>query len=265
MCSTCGCDNHEVVAIERDVLAKNDRLARRNRAWLDARGVRAVNLMSSPGAGKTTLLERTVREIAHDLPVAVIEGDQETLLDAERLRATGCRTVQINTGSGCHLDADMLFRALHTLSPGPGTLLFVENVGNLVCPALFDLGEHDRVVLASTTEGEDKPLKYPQMFRSADLVLVTKADLLPYLRFDADRFAEHLRRVNPRADVLPISAVSGHGLRRWRTWLRTAPRCGVSTVRQGQGGAPAAVRVAMRMVGDEHDRRAAVDARRPRR
>jgi hydrogenase nickel incorporation protein HypB len=228
MCTTCGCDGaaqarEEVVSIERDVLAKNDRLARRNRAWLDTRSVRAVNVMSSPGAGKTTLLERTVRDVAGDMPVAVVEGDQETPLDAERLRAAGCRTVQINTGSGCHLDADMLSRALRVLDPGDGTLLFVENVGNLVCPALFDLGEHQRVVLASTTEGEDKPLKYPHMFRTADLVLLTKADLLPYLSFAPGRFAEHLHRVNPRADLLPVSAVGGDGLQRWYEWLRTPP------------------------------------------
>ncbi|WP_199431945.1 hydrogenase nickel incorporation protein HypB [Qaidamihabitans albus] len=256
MCATCGCDDagavtitgpgqdhhehdhhdhhdhdhhahahahaHETVVLEQDVLAKNGLLAERNRGWLEARGVCAVNLMSSPGSGKTTLLERTVRELAADLALAVIEGDQETPMDAERLRATGCRTLQINTGSGCHLDADMLARALRTLDPADRTLVFIENVGNLVCPALFDLGEQHRIVLASTTEGEDKPLKYPHMFRGADLVLLTKVDLLPHLRFDTERFAEHLSRVNPRAGVLPVSAVTGEGLDRWHGWLRAA-------------------------------------------
>ncbi|PRX51007.1 hydrogenase nickel incorporation protein HypB [Prauserella shujinwangii] len=213
---------HETVVLEQDVLAKNDRAARRNREWLRARGVCAVNLMSSPGSGKTTLLERAVGELSRARPVMVVEGDQATPMDAERLRATGCRTVQINTGSGCHLDAEMIERALRTLDPGSGTLVFVENVGNLVCPALFDLGEARRVVLASTTEGEDKPLKYPHMFRGADLVLLTKVDLLPHLRFDVERFHRHLGRVNPDAELLPVSAVAGEGLDDWYGWLTSA-------------------------------------------
>jgi hydrogenase nickel incorporation protein HypB len=211
-----------IVVLEHDVLAENDRLAARNRRRLEQRRISAVNLMSSPGAGKTTLLERTIRELAAEgAAVAVVEGDQETPMDAERLRATGCRAVQINTGSGCHLDAAMLAGALADLDPPAGSLVFIENVGNLVCPAMFDLGEDRRVVLASTTEGEDKPLKYPYMFRSADLVLLTKVDLLPYLTFDPGRFAEHLRRVNPSAQLLAVSATSGAGLDGWRRWLRT--------------------------------------------
>lgn len=246
MCATCGCDDGATVAIagpgrdqghghghgheprsetivlEQDVLAKNDGLARRNRQWLARRRLAAVNLMSSPGAGKTTLLERTVRDLGGVLPIGVVEGDQETPMDAERLRATGCRTVQVNTGSGCHLDADMLARALRALDPADGTLVFVENVGNLVCPALFDLGEQSRVVLASTPEGEDKPLKYPHMFRTADLVLLTKADLLPHLRFDPDRFTEHVARINAEATVVRVSAQDGTGLEEWYSWLRSA-------------------------------------------
>ncbi|MFB9729067.1 hydrogenase nickel incorporation protein HypB [Haloechinothrix salitolerans] len=224
----------ETITLDQDVLAKNDRLAAQNRQWLADHGIRAVNLMSSPGAGKTTLLERTVRELAVAEPVAVIEGDQETPMDALRLRATGCRTVQVNTGAGCHLDADMLAKALRSLDPEDGSVVFIENVGNLVCPALFDLGEGRRVVLASTTEGEDKPLKYPHMFRAADLVLLTKADLLPYVPFEQGRFTEHLRRVNPDAELLPVSAVSGAGLGEWHDWLRAA--VSAATTRRRQGG-----------------------------
>ncbi|CAM2910687.1 hydrogenase nickel incorporation protein HypB [Saccharomonospora xinjiangensis] len=227
MCGTCGCDEvtaagtNETVTVEKDVLAKNDRIAEENRAWLASRSVFAVNLMSAPGSGKTTLLEATVRVLADDVFVGAVEGDQAGSLDADRLRAVGCRVVQINTGSGCHLDAGMLARALRELDPQRGSLVVVENVGNLVCPALFDLGERRRVVLASTTEGEDKPLKYPHMFRAADLVVLTKADLVPHLTFDVDHFARHLSRVNRSAELLVTSAVSGEGLDQWFSWLRS--------------------------------------------
>lgn len=226
MCDTCGCSDEagvrlthdaHTVPLEADILAKNDELAAHNREHLRDAGVFAVNLMSSPGAGKTTLLERTVPAL--DAPCAVIEGDQETLLDAERIKATGAPVVQINTGAGCHLDASMLHRAMHSLPLAPGSVLFVENVGNLVCPALFDLGEATRAVILSVTEGPGKPLKYPHMFAATDLVLLNKIDLLPYVDFDVDEFTRDTLRVNPRAQILPVSATRGDGLAEWFGWL----------------------------------------------
>jgi hydrogenase nickel incorporation protein HypB len=212
------------VVLQQKVLAKNDRLAERNRAWLRERGILAINLMSSPGAGKTTLLERTAREAGGELGLAVIEGDQETTLDAGRIESAGAAVVQINTGAGCHLDAAMVAQGLHVLDPRPGSVLVIENVGNLVCPALFDLGEQVRVLIASVTEGADKPLKYPQMFRAADLILLNKVDLLPYLDFDTARHAADLKSVSPRAEILPISATAGEGIPAWYEWLRRRTR-----------------------------------------
>ncbi|MFF2084497.1 hydrogenase nickel incorporation protein HypB [Nocardia sp. NPDC058176] len=210
----------ETITLEQKVLAKNDELAQRNRDWLAARDILALNMTSSPGAGKTTLLERTIREFG-DASIAVIEGDQATLLDAERIGATGCRVVQVNTGAGCHLDAEMTHRALETLDPAPGSLLFIENVGNLVCPALFDLGERGKVVVISVTEGTDKPLKYPHMFAAASLVLVNKIDLLPYVDFDLAKCREYAAMINPGAEIVPISVTSGEGMARWYEWLRS--------------------------------------------
>lgn len=200
------------------MLSTNDRIAERNRAWLDAREVTALNLMSSPGSGKTTLLEKTLT--AWDGGCAVLEGDQETTRDAERIRATGRPVLQLTTGKGCHLEAEMIWQGLQRLRPEPGSVLFIENVGNLVCPALFDLGEGARVVLFSVTEGEDKPEKYPHMFRSADLVLLTKVDLLPHLDFDLDQSMDALRSVNPTAPVLQVSARTGEGMDAWLDWIR---------------------------------------------
>lgn len=209
----------ETVTLEQRVLAKNDDLAGRNRAWLAERGSVAVNMMSSPGAGKTTLLERTVAALAGSRPVSVVEGDQETMLDADRIKRAGCAVVQVNTGAGCHLDAGMLRGALDVLSPAPDSLILVENVGNLVCPALFDLGERSKVVIISVTEGTDKPLKYPYMFAAADLVVINKIDLLPYVDFDVDRCVEYARSVNPDVRVLTVSATTGEGMDRWYAWV----------------------------------------------
>ena len=199
------------------MLAKNDGLAARNRAWLAERGITALNLMSSPGAGKTTLLERTIA--ATDRAVSVIEGDQETLFDAERIRSAGARAVQVNTGAGCHLDATMVARALEQLRPERDSIVFIENVGNLVCPALFDLGELRKVVVISVTEGDDKPLKYPHMFAAADLVVVNKTDLLPYVDFDLQRLTADARKLQPEVQVVPVSAKTGDNLAAWLAWL----------------------------------------------
>ncbi len=201
-------------------MAQNDQLAALNRAWLDGRRVTAFNLMSSPGSGKTTLLVRTLQDLAGELPLAVIEGDQETLLDATRIHATGVPVVQVNTGAGCHLDATMVAGALKKLDPESGAVLFIENVGNLVCPALFDLGEAARVVMISVTEGADKPLKYPLMFADADLLIVNKIDLLPYVDFDVDRCVADARTVTPGLEVLTVSATTGEGMDAWYGWVR---------------------------------------------
>jgi hydrogenase nickel incorporation protein HypB len=184
---------------------------------LEQRGITALNVMSSPGAGKTTLLERTIA--MSERPVSVIEGDQETLFDAERIRKAGARAVQVNTGAGCHLDATMVARAMDELQPDDDSILFIENVGNLVCPALFDLGEKRKVVVISVTEGDDKPLKYPHMFAAADLVVLNKTDLLPYVDFDPDRLTADARRLQPGITVLPVSAKTGENLEAWFDWL----------------------------------------------
>ncbi len=201
------------------MLAKNQLAAERNRGWFAGRGILALNLMSSPGAGKTTLLERTIRDCQTRVPISVIEGDQATANDARRILATGCKAIQINTGTGCHLDADMLARGVAALQPAPDSILMIENVGNLVCPALFDLGERAKVVILSITEGDDKPLKYPHMFQTADALLLNKIDLLPYVRFDVERCIENARSINPRLRVFQVSAESGQGLAAWYEWL----------------------------------------------
>ena len=255
MCSTCGCGEADVrvdgratapgvvhdhthagttvVDIETSLLAKNDHLAAHNRGWLAERGIVALNLMSSPGSGKTSLLQRTIADLAPWRPVAVIEGDQETALDAEKIRSTGAPVVQINTGAGCHLDADMFSRGLARLRPADRSLVFVENVGNLVCPALFDLGETARVVVVSVTEGEDKPLKYAAMFSVADVVVINKIDLLPYVDVRLERLVGHCRSVRPGVRVLPLSVTTGQGMAAWRDWLLTCtPATGASAPRR---------------------------------
>ncbi len=209
----------EIVELGERVLTRNDALAGQVRSWLANRELTAVNLMSSPGAGKTSLLERTVAELAGRVAVSVVEGDQETRVDADRITRAGARAVQVNTGSGCHLDAALVQRALVALDPDDGSLVFVENVGNLVCPALFDVGEHARAVVISVTEGDDKPIKYPQMFAAADVVVVNKTDLLPYVDFDVERLVQQARSLNPSVTVLPLSVRTGEGVETWLAWL----------------------------------------------
>lgn len=212
-------DHGRTLRLEQDILAKNNAFAAQNREFFAARGVLALNLVSSPGSGKTTLLVKTIEGLRGKVPVAVIEGDQQTSFDAERIRATGAPAVQINTGKGCHLDAHMVGHALAKLPLENGAVLMIENVGNLVCPAAFDLGEAGKVVILSVTEGEDKPLKYPDMFRAARLMLINKIDLLPHVDFDLDRAIANARRVNPLIEVIRVSARTGEGMAEWLAWI----------------------------------------------
>ena len=209
-----------VVELEQDILQQNNLLAERNRGFLEAKEILALNLVSSPGSGKTSLLERTLKDLAGGLNCYVIEGDQQTSNDADRIAATGAPVVQINTGKGCHLDSDMVNKALKKLRPEEGALLFIENVGNLVCPSLFDLGEGARVVIISVTEGDDKPIKYPDMFHSSNLCIINKIDLLPYVQFDVEKAKEYARRVNHNLEFIELSATSGEGMEAWYEWLR---------------------------------------------
>jgi hydrogenase nickel incorporation protein HypB len=228
MCEICGCDDkiceHDtsgraVIDVEKDVLARNDLLAARNRGYFAERGIFCLNMMSSPGAGKTTLLEKTIIRLKQKIAIYVIEGDQQTDNDAQRIAAQGVPAFQINMGAGCHLEADSVYQALEHLNPQPGSLLFIENVGNLICPAMFDLGEAARVVITSVTEGDDKPLKYPHMFQMGEICLINKIDLLPYLHSDINVLRENLRKVNPRQQIFEVSASSGAGLDDWCAWL----------------------------------------------
>lgn len=208
-----------LIALEQRILQKNDTLAESNRRWLSSHQITAINILGGPGSGKTSLLESTITASKNNLSISVIEGDQETANDAERIRATACPVVQINTGAGCHLDAQMLSAAFIQLNPAEHSVLFIENVGNLVCPALFDLGESFKVVVLSVTEGEDKPLKYPHMFRAAQIMILNKIDLLPYLRFDVDRCIKNALAINPELKIFQLSATAGIGLNNWLTWL----------------------------------------------
>ncbi len=214
-----GLSQDRIVQIERDILSKNRSYADKNRSFFTRKGVLALNFVSSPGSGKTSLLVRAIGDLKERFAVTVIEGDQQTSNDAERIRATGVKAIQVNTGKGCHLDAHMVGHALETLAPEDNSLLFIENVGNLVCPAAFDLGEAHKVVLLSTTEGEDKPAKYPDMFAAADLMLLNKSDLLPYLDFDVGACIGHALRVNPNLQTLVVSAKTGEGLAAFYAWV----------------------------------------------
>ena len=229
-----GVSQERMVAIERDILSKNDAYARDNRRALAAKGIFALNLVSSPGSGKTALLARTIEALKGRLAVSVIEGDQQTSNDAERIRATGAPAIQINTGKGCHLDAHMVGHAIETLDPAPNSALFIENVGNLVCPAGFDLGEAHKVVVLSVTEGEDKPLKYPDMFVAADLLLLNKSDLLPHLDFDVGLCLANALRINPRLQTLVVSAKTGEGLAAFVAWIEASAARRAATLAKAQ-------------------------------
>lgn len=229
-----GMTQARMVKIERDILAKNNDYAAENRNYFSTRGIFTLNLVSSPGSGKTTLLVKTIEAMNGTQPLAVIEGDQQTDNDAARIRAAGAPALQINTGKGCHLDAHMVGQAIRRLELRDDSLLLIENVGNLVCPASFDLGEAHKVVIFSVTEGEDKPLKYPDMFRAADLMLLSKCDLLPYLEFDADLAVENARRVNPTIRVICISATSGEGLAEWLEWIKAGCQVKIAVKHQAR-------------------------------
>ena len=208
------------ISLEAEILAKNDLLAERNRGWFDAKNILALNMVSSPGSGKTTLLERTITDLKEVLPINVVEGDQETVNDAARIKSTGCKVVQINTGTGCHLEADMLANGIKQLQPPTNSVVMIENVGNLVCPALFDLGEKCKVAVLSVTEGEDKPIKYPHMFRASDVMILNKIDLLPYLNFNVEDCINYAKTVNPNIKVFQLSATTGDGMDEWYDWLK---------------------------------------------
>ncbi len=246
MCATCGCDTdgkvtmHEpghqlehhhphtetthshkkVLDVEQDILQENNLLAARNRGYFDAKNILALNLVSSPGSGKTSLLERTLTDLKGQLDFYVIEGDQQTTNDADRIHATGTKVVQINTGKGCHLDAHMVLHAVQGIKPTENAVLFIENVGNLVCPAMFDLGEKERVVIISVTEGDDKPLKYPDMFFSSSLCIINKTDLLPYVSFDMEKVKANAKKINHKLEIIELSCTSGEGLSEWYDWLK---------------------------------------------
>jgi hydrogenase nickel incorporation protein HypB len=218
-------DNHahihdRRISIEQDVMSQNNLLAERNRGYFEAKGIRVFNLVSSPGSGKTSFLERTILDLKKELSFYVIEGDQQTMNDANRIDKTGVPVIQINTGEGCHLDAEMIHKAVRKLEPADHSVLMIENVGNLVCPALFDLGESFRVVIVSVTEGDDKPVKYPYMFRTSDLCIINKTDLLPYVDFDIEKAKGYTMQINPELEILEVSVKTGEGMEGWYDWLR---------------------------------------------
>jgi len=234
-----GTSRARMVKVEQDILTLNNAYADDNRRYFEQHGVFAVNLVSSPGSGKTTLLTETILALPGLINTAVIEGDQQTSRDAERIRGTGVPALQINTGKGCHLDAHMISHAIEHLGLIDDTLCFIENVGNLVCPAAFDLGEAHKVAILSATEGEDKPLKYPDMFHAADVMVINKTDLLPYVDFDVDRCIEYARRVNPDIQVFKVSATQGEGVGDWLAWLQRGLQKAIAR-KLSAGVAPAA-------------------------
>jgi len=244
MCATCGCDsnastsiqqigehhhhdhshshsqNKTMIAVEKDVLHENNLLAQRNRGYFDAKNILALNLVSSPGSGKTSLLEKTLTDLRDQFSFYVIEGDQQTTRDADRIHATGTKVSQINTGKGCHLDAHMIFHAVQGMKPKENSILLIENVGNLVCPAMFDLGEKERVVIISVTEGDDKPIKYPDMFHTSTLCIINKIDLLPYVPFSMEKVKDYAKQVNPNLEFIELSCTNGQGLQNWYEWIK---------------------------------------------
>jgi hydrogenase nickel incorporation protein HypB len=212
--------NKKILEVEQDILQHNDVMAARNRGYFEALNILPLNLVSSPGSGKTSLLERTLADLAASMDFYVIEGDQQTVNDANRIAALDVPVIQINTGKGCHLESDMVYEAVKQLGMKPNSILMIENVGNLVCPSMFDLGEKKRVVIISTTEGEDKPLKYPDMFHSSDVCIINKIDLLPYLNFDVQKVRDYALQVNPNLTFFEVSATSGEGMEAWYEWLK---------------------------------------------
>lgn len=212
--------NTKEINLEREILHKNDLLAERNKGYFDAKNIFAINLVSSPGSGKTSLLERTIADLKKEISFNVIEGDQQTTNDADRIAALNVPVIQINTGKGCHLDSEMIAKAVKELSPKEGSMMMIENVGNLVCPSMFDLGENIRVVIISITEGEDKPIKYPDMFYGSQVCIINKMDLLPYLKFDLEKLKDYAKKVNPNLQFFEVSATTGLGMESWYTFLK---------------------------------------------
>ena len=210
-----------VIKVQKDILHQNDLMASRNRGYFDAKNLFVLNLVSSPGSGKTSILEKTLKDLKQDISFTVIEGDQQTMQDANRINALDIPVIQINTGKGCHLESDMVYDAVKQLDPEEDSILMIENVGNLVCPSMFDLGENKRVVIISITEGEDKPLKYPDMFHSSDICIINKIDLLPHLDFDLDKLRSYALQINPKLLFFEVSATTGQGMNTWYEWLNT--------------------------------------------
>lgn len=213
-----------VLEVEQDILQHNDIMAARNRGYFEAKNIFTLNLVSSPGSGKTALLERTLQDLKQEVQFFVIEGDQQTLNDANRIDALNIPVIQINTGKGCHLESEMIYDAVKKLNIQDNSILMIENVGNLVCPSMFDLGESKRVVIISTTEGEDKPIKYPDMFFSSDICIINKIDLLPYLNFDIEKLKDYAKQVNPKLEFFEISATTGEGMDKWYAWLKNSSK-----------------------------------------